>query len=181
MNDAGDQGDDAPRMRTQGHMRVHAVPVREPDGTIREWVGAETDVTEERWGEERQRFPAEASAVLSSSLDYRATLRNVTRLAVPWVADQCSVDLIEEDRTIVHAAVAYADGRRDSLCSGSASPAADPLVALSDDVARCFGIAASFVFAAASAPFSPTRPCGTPAVYDSAGSAARMACTSSTV
>ncbi|MDP9349129.1 MAG: ATP-binding protein [Gemmatimonadota bacterium] len=104
------------------HMRVHGVPVREPDGRIREWVGAEADVTEERREKERQRFLAEASAILSSSLDYRTTLRSVARLAVPSIADHCVVDVIEEGGKIVRVEVVFADGRRAPGYTSLSSP-----------------------------------------------------------
>jgi PAS domain S-box-containing protein len=62
--------------------------------------GIQRDVTEQRRAEEElkraeshSRFLSEASAVLASSLDYEATLRNVARLAVPALADWCMVDL----------------------------------------------------------------------------------------
>lgn len=44
---------------------------------------------------ERMRFLAEASRVLSSTLDYEVTLAELGRLAVPEVADVCLVHLIE--------------------------------------------------------------------------------------
>jgi PAS domain S-box-containing protein len=43
----------------------------------------------------RASFVAEASRILSSSLDYESTLRNVAALAVPRIADWCAVDLLE--------------------------------------------------------------------------------------
>ena len=46
---------------------------------------------------ERMRFLAEASRVLSSSLDYEVTLQELARLAVPEVADVCLVHLLEGD------------------------------------------------------------------------------------
>ena len=45
---------------------------------------------------ERMRFLAEASRVLSSTLDYEVTLAELGRLAVPEVADVCLVHLLEE-------------------------------------------------------------------------------------
>ena len=55
------------------------------------------DITCRKRAEEAQRFLAEAGAALSSSLDYRATLAGVARLAVPYLADWCTVDVFEED------------------------------------------------------------------------------------
>jgi K+-sensing histidine kinase KdpD len=44
---------------------------------------------------EEARFLADASALLASSFDYRATLAAVARRAVPVLADACVVDLLE--------------------------------------------------------------------------------------
>ncbi len=63
---------------------------------VRAW-GTQTDVTERRRAEEAQRFLAEASDMLSSSLDYRETLASVARLVVPTLADWCAVDVLDED------------------------------------------------------------------------------------
>jgi PAS domain S-box-containing protein len=46
--------------------------------------------------QQRMAFLAEASTVLGSSLDYETTLKHVTHLAVPDIADWCGVDLIDE-------------------------------------------------------------------------------------
>jgi len=43
------------------------------------------------------RFLASASRVLGSSLNYHNTLANVARLAVPYIADWCVVDIVTED------------------------------------------------------------------------------------
>jgi signal transduction histidine kinase len=45
--------------------------------------------------QQRAAFLAEASAVLASSLDWQATLEGVARLAVPTIADWCSVEVPE--------------------------------------------------------------------------------------
>jgi len=58
---------------------------------------------------EAQRLLAEAGAVLSSSLDYRATLESLARLAVPRLADWCAVDMVEEDGSTERLAVAHQD------------------------------------------------------------------------
>ena len=49
--------------------------------------------------ERRASFLADASAVLGSSLDYDATLHRMVKLAVPLLADGCSVDLLEDSGT----------------------------------------------------------------------------------
>jgi PAS domain S-box-containing protein len=62
-----------------------------------------------RRSEEAQRFLAEASSVLASSLDYRETLASVARLAVPALADWCAVDVLEEDGHLERLAVEHPD------------------------------------------------------------------------
>jgi PAS domain S-box-containing protein len=65
--------------------------------------------------EEAQRFLAETGALLSSSLDYRATLAKVARLAVPTLADWCGVDVVAEDGTVERLAVAHEDPEKVAL------------------------------------------------------------------
>ena len=81
---------------------------------VRAW-GTQRDVTESRLAEEAQRFLTESSAVLASSLDYRATLSNVARLAVPNLADWCAVDVLGEDGEIERLAVAHQDPEKVAL------------------------------------------------------------------
>jgi PAS domain S-box-containing protein len=91
------------------HVAVRAVPVMEPGGRVREWVGAVTDITERRQAEEAREFLAEASRVLASSLDTGTTLRTVARLAVPTLADWCAVDVLTEDGELERLAVEHVD------------------------------------------------------------------------
>jgi PAS domain S-box-containing protein len=58
---------------------------------------------------EQLAFLAEASEALSSSLDYNKTLGKVARLAVPRLADWCSVDIVDEDGSFRQLAVAHVD------------------------------------------------------------------------
>jgi signal transduction histidine kinase len=60
----------------------------------------------------RSAFLAEASSVLASSLDYRATLATVARLAVPGMADWCVVDVLDAQGKLQRLAVAHADPAR---------------------------------------------------------------------
>lgn len=57
----------------------------------------------------RSAFLAEASTVLASSLDYKATLAAVARLAVPSMADWCVVDVLDPEGKLQRLAVAHAD------------------------------------------------------------------------
>lgn len=62
--------------------------------------------------ERRAAFLAEAATVLSSSLDYEATLQSVAHLAVPHVAEWCAVDILDEDQTIRRLAVAHVEPKK---------------------------------------------------------------------
>jgi signal transduction histidine kinase len=59
--------------------------------------------------EANQRFLASASAVLASSLDYEETLSQVAHLAVPHLADWCTVYLRQQDGSISRLAMAHGD------------------------------------------------------------------------
>jgi GAF domain-containing protein len=63
----------------------------------------------------RLSFVAEASTILSSSLDYESTLRAVARLVVPHLADWCAVDVSDPDQELTRIAVAHASLPDDEL------------------------------------------------------------------
>src|SRR5215210_7556872 len=73
------------------------------------------DITERKRREEAQRFLAQVGATLSSSLDYRATLASVARLAVPRLADWCAIDIVEEDGLLERLAVEHEDPQKVQL------------------------------------------------------------------
>ena len=54
----------------------------------------------ERRAAQRAAFLAEASATLAASLDFEHTVRKVADLAVPLVADYCSIHVLESDGSI---------------------------------------------------------------------------------
>ena len=68
-----------------------------------------------REAEERQRaeaalrFVAEASATLAESLDYQTTLNKVVRLAVPFLSDWCTVDVLDETGVMRRVAAGHRD------------------------------------------------------------------------
>jgi len=65
-----------------------------------------------RQAEEAQKrfeFLAGASNVLASSLDYQTTLASVAKLAVPHVADWCTIHILQDDGSVRQIAVAHVD------------------------------------------------------------------------
>jgi PAS domain S-box-containing protein len=71
--------------------------------------GVVMDISDRVRQETNERFLAEASTALASSLDYETTLATVARLAVPHFADWCGVDMADEGGTIRRLAVAHVD------------------------------------------------------------------------
>ncbi|HEU4887734.1 MAG TPA: GAF domain-containing protein [Thermoanaerobaculia bacterium] len=72
---------------------VKTVPVHGDDGTVEEWVGSVVDVHDQHVAQDGLKFLARANELFASSLDYRETLKNLTFLAVPRIADWCAVDM----------------------------------------------------------------------------------------
>jgi PAS domain S-box-containing protein len=65
------------------------------------------DVSERKRQEEQQTFLVEASEILASSLDYKLTLQNIVQLVVPFLADWCSIDLVNENGAVERVASAH--------------------------------------------------------------------------
>ncbi len=99
---------------------VHLEPFRDGDGELIGTIGVAVDITERRLAEQAERereerllanekaareaaqqaegrasFLAQASRVLSSSLDHESTLADLARLSVPLLADWCVVRVID--------------------------------------------------------------------------------------
>ncbi|HET9014089.1 MAG TPA: GAF domain-containing protein [Thermomicrobiaceae bacterium] len=120
------QGEDEPevlvcyRVRATGQEHwatVQARPVLDADGNVRQVVNTFRDVTERRGEEEALRFLDQASAVLAGSLDYEATLSQVTRIAVPVLADWCAVDIVDADGSLRRLGAAAADPADEALAN----------------------------------------------------------------
>ncbi len=71
--------------------------------------GVTMDISERKQKEANERFLAEASTTLASSLDFETTLSTIARLAVPHFADWCGVDIANENGTLSRLAVAHVD------------------------------------------------------------------------
>jgi PAS domain S-box-containing protein len=56
------------------------------------------DVTDRNKAEETQRFLADSSAILADSLDYADTFAGLARVALPYLADWCIIDVLDDGR-----------------------------------------------------------------------------------
>ena len=67
------------------------------------------DINDQKVQEHNLAFLAEASKILSSSLDTQQTLRAVAQVAVPRIGDWCAIDVLTGPRTVELLAVAHVD------------------------------------------------------------------------
>jgi signal transduction histidine kinase/PAS domain-containing protein len=77
---------------------------------------------ERKWLEEalaeqanQQHLLAQVGLILSSSMDYKERVRNVTRLVVPDIADWCAIDYITHDNMVERLAAAHVDPDKEKL------------------------------------------------------------------
>lgn len=89
--------------------------INEETGNVLKWYGTCTDIDDRKRSEAIQSFLAEASKELSVSLDYNETLKKISKLGIPALADWCSVDLYDSDKGIVQVAVTHRDPKKVTL------------------------------------------------------------------
>jgi PAS domain S-box-containing protein len=82
-------------------------PIYDDDGNVIGILGASVDTAQRRRAESYLQFLSDASLALSSSLDYKTTIQRVADLAVPRIADWCSVDLLRPGNSVDLVAVAH--------------------------------------------------------------------------
>jgi len=76
--------------------QVRVTPLPDRDGRVTATVTVAANVTAVKSAEVHTRVLSETGRILSSSLDYEQTLRNVAWAAVPALADWCLVELADE-------------------------------------------------------------------------------------
>jgi PAS domain S-box-containing protein len=77
--------------------RLKSSPMEDVEGELIGVFTVVEDVTAIKTAEIRTRVLAESGRALVSSLDYEQTLRNVTEVVVPSLADWCAIELIDEN------------------------------------------------------------------------------------
>ena len=90
---------------------IRTSPVRGDQGEPELAVNIWHDVTADRRREERERYLADATRTLTSSLDYETMLRSLAGVLVPSLADWCSIQLLDGEE-LKNVAVAHADPAR---------------------------------------------------------------------
>jgi PAS domain S-box-containing protein len=100
------------RVRETGEERwstVKSTPIRDAEGRVVMAINVIEDITAHKRAELAQRFLAESSSVLGSSLNPDELMRQVAALTVPDVADWCGVDLRGANGDVDRVAVAHSD------------------------------------------------------------------------
>jgi PAS domain S-box-containing protein len=103
------------RTGQEGWRVTKASGVFDADGRVKLVVNVIEDITEVKRAELTQRMLARAGELLAASLDYERTLQQVAELAVPELADWCTVALPDERGFIRTVAVAHSDPARVQL------------------------------------------------------------------
>jgi PAS domain S-box-containing protein len=94
-----------------GERIVHAnySPHFSESGKVEGFIALVTDITQQKRSEDWQRFLANATGVLASSMDYATTLQSVAQLSVPRIADYCVVYMADAEGALRRLAVAHVD------------------------------------------------------------------------
>ncbi|HEX2912062.1 MAG TPA: GAF domain-containing protein [Chloroflexia bacterium] len=90
-------------------------PIKLGSGEVTGVLLMANDISYRKKAEIRMRFLAEASATLTSSLDYHQTLLSLTRLVVPQVADGCAVDIQTEEGQLERLAASHINPATEAL------------------------------------------------------------------
>jgi PAS domain S-box-containing protein len=102
-------------------VRELARPMRVADGKLNVLIVCE-NITSAKRAADAQRFLAEASSLLASSLDYERTLKAVARLAVPAVADWCVINLVDARGKMERVHVTHRDPEKEALARAARPP-----------------------------------------------------------
>lgn len=78
-------------------------------GTPLSFAGILVDISERKIAETNLAFLADASALLSTSLDYSQTLRKISKMIVPEIADWCSIDILDDDGQLDNIVLSHKD------------------------------------------------------------------------
>jgi len=92
-----------------------ARPYYDKNGVISKWYGTCTDIDAQKRNEQRQRFLADSTKQLNSSLDYKLMIQKVSELCVPEIADWCTVDLYNEKDGFTQVSMAHTDPKKYAL------------------------------------------------------------------
>lgn len=88
---------------------LDAQPIRGADGTVQRWVMVGVDIDARRRAQARDAYLAETTAHLITPIDSTGLLTQVARLAVPALADVCSIGVFDNSIHTVRVETAVLD------------------------------------------------------------------------
>lgn len=80
-----------------------------PDEEAHCWIGTAIDIEERKRSEDTQRFLAEAGSLLVSSLNFEENLKKIASLSIPYIADWCCINLLDNNDELRILAIAHSD------------------------------------------------------------------------
>gem|GEM_PF-1889389 len=70
------------------------------------------DVTKQKQAEERQKFLEHLSVLLGESIEYKTTLKNISKLLVPYLADYIRISLVDDANTLEDVVAYHVDPKQ---------------------------------------------------------------------
>jgi PAS domain S-box-containing protein len=83
--------------------------VKDASGNHIGYVTANKDISDLEAANEKLQFLSQVSNVLSSSIDYETTLKNLSKIIVPYFADYCRIVVVDENKQIKEITVHHTD------------------------------------------------------------------------
>ncbi|MBC7712142.1 MAG: response regulator [Rhizobacter sp.] len=88
-------------LNRHGEFRWHLIRIQPElfwnSSEVKSWLGTATDIEDRKKLEDTQRFLSQAGEILVSSLDSSFIFESISHLSVPYLADWCSFDVMNDD------------------------------------------------------------------------------------
>ncbi|MBC7428265.1 MAG: response regulator [Bacteriovorax sp.] len=103
-------------LNRHGEFRWHLIRIQPElywnSHEIKSWLGTATDIEDRKKLEDTQRFLSHAGEILVSSLDSTFIFESVSRLSVPYLADWCSFDVMNNDDVLENLVTFHPDVKK---------------------------------------------------------------------
>ncbi|MGH7203500.1 MAG: sensor histidine kinase [Candidatus Levyibacteriota bacterium] len=91
------------------NVSVTMSPIKDVTGTIIAVSVIARDITKQKQVEDRQLFLEQVSTILGATLDYKTTLKNISKLLVPYFADFIRIVILDENKELIEIATHHAE------------------------------------------------------------------------
>jgi PAS domain S-box-containing protein len=107
--------DDLNSLQAVAHVLALVLERTRTEDQARQLIGEQAARAAAEAAQMRLAFLADVSVALAASLEYEATLEKLAQLAVPFLADWCTVDILDADGALRRLPVAHADPTRGEM------------------------------------------------------------------